>query len=341
MKLLVASATLLSVASALAQYTCEVLPMPTGYRAQANAVGFGKVVGTTYIPGGGQRACIWEGPNHTFRMLTNQGSFGAAVAEHAQGGDLNNGGATFWLDDTRGDFQLNTTPINGPSGLNGMDGSSFVGYAIHYTGGHALHHALLWLNNGATLIDLTPAGFEIAVATSISGDIQVGFVQSVFNRPQEAAIWRGSAESMQTLSTPHRVASPAALSVKKSAIVGYYYSQGVQKPVLWNADTLASQELPLPRQSRPYESIYGFASGTNGTVHVGKVSVDLYPGFYKDLAIAWVDNPPRLINLNEFLPPNLAGADCYATGIDEDGNIVGWATTIPSVHRAVIWKPIK
>jgi hypothetical protein len=99
--------------------------------------------------------------------------------------------------------------------------------------------------------------------------------------------------------------------------------------------------LPMPEELYGGEVGNGFVSGTNGTVHVGGFTALSYPWLDKDVGVAWVGNPPRVLNLNSFLPPQYANVDCEVTGIDEQGNITGWIQSVHIGNLPVIWKPIR
>ncbi|MBA3724914.1 MAG: hypothetical protein H0W86_00325 [Armatimonadetes bacterium] len=150
---------------------------------------------------------------------------------------------------------------------------------------------------------------------------------------------------MRLLPVPLSVRRSLAHAIHANTIVGEAADRanpvGGPWEVVWRIEGLRFQRLPIPPEVVGGEVDSGVANGTNGEVHVGSYDVWVSCCYRENFAAAWVGDPPQFVKLVDFLPESIAGASCTATGIDEEGNIVGWAYTLLGGNYPLIWKPIK
>ncbi|MCW5946357.1 MAG: PEP-CTERM sorting domain-containing protein, partial [Fimbriimonadales bacterium] len=188
---------------------------------------------------------------------------------------------------------------------------------------------LLWRGTAESVVDLDPGGSSTrSTAYDTAGFQQVGAVS--FGGPFHAALWSGTPESFVDLNPPGATSS-WAYSVANGQQAGEAAFSGNGHAVVWHGTAESFVDLnPGP----------GWGSqlfGTNGSQQVGFA---VTAGFGRRAAV-WSGTPESYLDLHQFLPPQFQGEGRHseAMGIDEFGNIVGWARELGpnGGHRAVMW----
>lgn len=305
--------------SANAQYFAEILPTPSG-TGRAVAAGGGQMVGVAFGSGGGP--ALWDGPNHSYQVLNTNGFIGAEVNGVGGGKQVGYGiaggheHALLWSGAANPPINLHNTAFLGTIAY-GTNGNKQVGAGGVVQGGN-VSHAVLWHGSAQSAVNLHPAGYQNSEAYSVWGDVQVG---SAAGGPTGggAALWRGTAESMQLLPTPVTHTTGDAFAVHGNQAVGRIVDFAA---VVWDIDKWTYTSLGS-----------GFAVDTNGTNQVGYVG----PAF-EERALVWAGSEASRLDLHQFLPAGFTRS--LARGIDENGNIVGYGSLSGVGTVPIVWKPV-
>ena len=298
--------------SARAQYVAQILP--TGGGGQALAAADGEVVGRTTGPGGGPT--LWYGPFFEQVSLdsakyTQENVLGVGGGKQVGYGVSEAAHALLWAGSAGSVVDLHPAGYNG-SRASGTDGKQQVGAAG--VGGGDAEHAVVWENTSTSFVDLHPAGYLISEAQDVFGGVQVGGVRGL-----GAVIWHGSAASMEVLPTPKNFTAGDAVAIHGTQAVGRIVSYAA---VVWNLDTWTYTSLGE-----------GFALDTNGVNQVG------YAGAAGDEhALRWSGTEASRLDLHQFLPRDFENS--VATGVDENGNIVGYGTLLGVGTVPLVWTPV-
>jgi uncharacterized membrane protein len=257
----------------------------------------------------------------------------------------------------------------GKSEALGVSGDSQVGYAGT--------HAFLWHGTAASAVDLHPEGFENSVATGVSGATQVGHGRLLGSHPRftHALLWNGTPDSVVDLNPPQFLQSEAH-GVSGASQVGYGYNTPVSfHALLWHGTATSAVDLHPTGFDSSYalevsgqsQVGWGFGPATGNRFHAvlwhgtAASAVDLTPGYLNAAAygvsgdaqvgfgsngayshaLLWHGTPESTIDLHPFLSglgPNLVAS--AATGIDENGSIVGHAFDDSGRRYPVLWMPI-
>ncbi len=329
--------------SSHAGYRVVFLPTPTVFRSfQAYAYG----------SSGGQQIGFERGNERTF--------------EHAL---LWNGAANIAVD-------LNP-PGYGRSYGFGIRGNRQVGEALPIP---TTEHAILWQGTAQSFVDLHPAVATDSVAYGVDDHYQVGFTTDNFTDHLNAAMWSGSAESYVNLGPPfggsvaYAVDEGVAVGYREAFLyIGYRWWVSWHA-VLWRGSRESMVDLnPLgwsyslalgirngeqvgegrstPRRHRhallwrgtresvvdlnPNPGMTSTACATNGLQQVGYISAYLVNAN----AAVWSGTSTSFVNLHNFLPRGYDSS--FATGIDEEGNISGYAWKPQRPAEAVLWRKIR
>jgi hypothetical protein len=223
------------------------------------------------------------------------------------------------------------------SAATATDGTEQVGYGEQ--SGDYETNALLWTGTAASAVDLMPANYNMSAATGVYGNIQVGYGYGSptgdYVHPLE---WQGTAASATDI-LPSGYTDAEAMDVSGNQIVGFAdnnawgsgrgnYLAYITHAMLWNATTDAWTDLnPASGWTET------FALGTNGDFQVG-YGYGTTTG-NEDHALVWDGNNSSFTDLEDVLPSNFVSS--VATGIDPDGNIVGYAENNAGVTYSVEW----
>jgi hypothetical protein len=335
--LVVGAIMVFAVPSGAVSYKATILPMPLG-AASAKAYGAadGSQVGSAFFEGSGRHAVLWNGTSTSsidLHPLTGyENSTAYAVAGQAQVGDarivgpFDNYHALLWRGSADSVVDLN------PSGYlestaRGVSGNSQVGWGRPQSA--TGDHALLWHGSAASVVDLNPPGFRSSQAYAVSGNSQFGFGRRQ-SAPPHAILWRGTAESFVDL-------HPAGWY--ESALAGG--SGDIQVGIVRKTSSFSDTRAAVWRGSadsfvdlHPQGFSFSLAWAAAGNFQVG---YGVGPSIFEH-ALVWNGTADSVVDLHQFLPPTLRFVfSSQATGIAEDGTIVGYAG---QYDYAILWTPI-
>jgi hypothetical protein len=214
----------------------------------------------------------------------------------------------------------------------GIGGGQQVGAGIVPPG---FSHAVMWNGTPESAVDLHPKGdFDLSQANDTDGLQQVGFAREPSKLNPHAALWTGSAASFVDLH-PSGYLFSELNSVDNGQQVGKAIAPiGVAHAGLWHGTANTFVDL------NPATDWGSVAEGTNGTAQVGWAASFTGPAH----AVRWFGSAASMLDIHGFLPASYhgTGEQSRAMGIDEFGNIVGWALDLDDGGRAkaVLWRPI-
>ncbi|MDQ2986792.1 MAG: hypothetical protein M3R13_08740 [Armatimonadota bacterium] len=340
-----AAAALLVPAIVVAQYTVEVLhspAVPSPFSFGWGAGGGQQVGHTNIFLSGPSNALLWNGTAGSFVNLHPAG-FDASYAMAAEGGrqvgwrELHFPGrafATMWAGSAKGWTDLHNKDYFDTRAL-GIGGAQQVGLGRVSA---ERQEALLWHGTPESVVNLHPSlGYESSRADDTDGSQQVGKVQTAPKGISHAALWSGTSESFVDLN-PDGFAGSEARGVAGGEQVGKGNFGGNGHALLWFGSSQNYVDLnPGPNNEWGSE-----AEDTNGRHQVGLVRA-VATGFQFHAA-RWTGTPGSFFDLHNLLPSQFigSGAESRAMGIDEFGNIVGWAADLSDGGRAkaVLWRPV-
>jgi hypothetical protein len=329
--------------AAHAQYTVEILHsplVPAGSSYGAGAGGGQQVGHTNLFMAGPSHALLWEGTAKSLVDLHPAGwdasyamgtdgkrQVGWRERHTGQAGQF----ATMWSASSKGWVDLHNPTFFNSAAL-GIRGNEQVGAASVEPSGQ-IHHAVLWRGTAKSIVDLNPVGSLISVANATDGKQQVGETRSPKQGSPRAALWTGTSESHVDLHPEGYVISELT-DVAAGQQVGRAGSQsGAFHAGLWRGNSSSFVDL------NPGKGFGSQAHATNGGTQVGEFAP--FVGFVH--AAAWTGTANSMMDLHASLPEVYRGSGEFstATGIDEFGNIVGWATHLPTgANHAVLWQPV-
>ncbi len=250
--------------------------------------------------------------------------------------------------------------------VNGVSGSHQAGMAG--PDGGITWHALMWTGTAASIVDLNPAGCSASGAFAIDGTNVVGWAGN------HAVLWRGDASSILDLhpATGYFASSAAAISGDFVAGCGVDDRQYGQHPLLWQVSTGAMIDLSPAgwgcgtatgvggdeqvgvcgphavlwhgsAESAVLLTPTGFcqssAAATNGSQEVGWGGLGYDPdidGPTTHHALVWSGSADSYLDLQSYLPSGFV--DSWATSIDAQGNIAGYALDARGQGHGVVWR---
>jgi hypothetical protein len=327
---LAADLVVLPLASQAAAYFYTDLN-PSGF---IESFGYGisgsQQVGSRRDAAGAGHALLWSGTASSAVDLHPSGfkisqAYGSSGSQQVGYGD---GHALLWSGTASGVVDLH------PSGFfdseaRGISGGQQVGDGRTAQLGRLLLHALLWSGTASSVVDLNPNGFTESVAPGTSGSQQVGSGKLAGTNIRHALLWSGTASSVVDLH-PTGFDSSAAFGTLGGQQVGNGAGPatgGNSHALLWSGTAGSVVDL------HPGGFIVSQANGTSGSQQVG---FGLGPAFHGTHALLWSGTASSVVDLHSFLPTDYA--DSQATGIDAIGNVVGYATYIPTgSSHAILW----
>jgi len=289
----------------------------------ARGISGGRIVG-----GGDKGAWLWNGSPDMVDLLYPGGAAeaisGGEEVGWAQIGDRWH--ALLWHGSAESMVDLNPGGFSDAKAL-GTSGGEQVGTGLQI---NRDWHALLWRGSAASAVDLHPSGFEFSQASAVSGGQQVGWGAPTQNT-EHALLWRGSATSVVDLNPPGYDYSAAA-GTSGEQQVGWGDGRatgGLTHALLWRGSAASVVDL------NPAGFDISQAHATSGGQQVGWG----YSQATGRHALLWRGSAARAVDLHVFLPA--AFVTSTATGIDSNGDIVGYAgmsytDSYPS--HAFLWK---
>jgi hypothetical protein len=210
---------------------------------------------------------------------------------------------------------------DGDSIALGTDGAQQVGHALGtVTGGKV--HAFLWSGSPDSAIDLHPtnlSGFTSSEARGAGGGQQVGWGTIGSPSRRHALLWSGSANSAVDLDPVNldNITDSIAQATNGSRQVGFGKVNAYTHALLWSGNALTAVDLH-PGDASGFISTEANALNDSQEVGDGHSIIDGH-----DHAVVWSDTPDSMFDLQSLLPSYLT--DSYATAIDAQGNIFGYA----------------
>jgi hypothetical protein len=218
---------------------------------------------------------------------------------------------------------------------NGDNIFSQVGYgAGQSTGDNA--HALSWKNTAASVVDLHPlTGFTESYAFGTNGTQQVGHGITDTGAAR-ALLWSGTAASRVILHPTTGFTETWANAIFGNRQVGYGYgsSTGDNTHALMWTGTAASRVDLNPAGFTFSEALAISAAGQVGSASGPSTDNSAHAFWWRNTAASAVDLHPRLADLGiDFISST-------ATGIADNGTIVGYAMDAEHNSYAVMWTPL-
>jgi len=276
-------------------------------------------------------ALIWAGTADSVQDI-NPSNFSVTAVSGISGTQMVGAGAgtatqgyvhaLLWTDE--GDTIIDLSPYSlGTTVARGISGKDIVG-RVGFP-----NQAVLWSGDDHTLISLHPAGFLESEAWAISANQQVGYGYGPATTNQEhALLWSGSARNVVDLN-PKGFVWSICYAVAGNQHVGVEDTHAL----LWRGAANGFVDL----NSSGFE--FSTAYGTSGTHQVGWASGPATGGFYIHHAVVWSGTADSVVDLHNFLSADYANSEAY--GVDENGNIVGYAMYTPTSRaHAILWTPI-
>ena len=232
----------------------------------------------------------------------------------------------------------------------GVQGGQQVGFAENMVYFLTASHALLW-NGSAAAVDLHPTAlpYNFSRAMGVRDGEQVGYVSSFaypygdsigYHTTSHAVRWTGMAASAIDLHPAGYDASEAlATNGLQEGGWGYMAAGPSMHALLWYGNAGSFTDL------HPAGYTDSKVTALTATQQVGEgwVGTPFYPGSVRH-ALVWSGSADTVVDLNQYLPAGYTQA--VATGIDANGNVVGYAYNtfvqgpgVPPDAVAVIFAP--
>ena len=193
------------------------------------------------------------------------------------------------------------------------------------TGGYL--HAVLWDIRKNTIVDLNGRGHLESAALATNGNEQAGWASDEYGEGAHAMLWSGSDQRAIDLN-PDFFGSSYAYAIDAGSEVGVGIIRNVSHALLWHGYAAGAVDL------NPAAFVESYATGVSGNRQVGyAIRSDLSAH-----ALVWSGRASAYIDLQQFLPPPLTQS--YATSIDAEGDIGGYATAADGTPHAIIWRPV-
>ena len=275
---------------------------------------------------------------------------------HQQGGwgySLTGGGihALVWNGSSSAYADLN------PSGYMfsyclGVDNGEQAGYAQNQSYFVTSSHAMCWYGSAGSAVDLHPGwpSYPFSRAVGCRNGEEVGYVSSLaypdgdapgYHTTSHAVRWAGTAASAIDLNPAGYDASEATCTNgTQEGGWGYSVLSNTQHAMLWSGDASTAVDL------HPVGYTDSKVTALTSTQQVGEGWIGA-AGAYTSVrhALLWTATADSVVDLNQYLPTGYTNA--VATGIDVNGNVVGYAyngahpygLSIPADSIAVVFAP--
>ncbi|HTQ11829.1 MAG TPA: PKD domain-containing protein [Fimbriimonadaceae bacterium] len=340
---------LLSAVSAAQQYQAFVLQSPDTIQNLANGVSQGQGAGT-YYTNSGEMAMYWpdlSGPAVSLNPAGANDSYANGIFGNQVGGAVNspatgnNDHAALWTGGSSAFLDLHPAIATGTiSALYGVGQGMQVGYAEMTTSSMPFfsYHPFLWMGSAASAVDLWPGlpGATHGVAAGCGGNQEVGWMvfndamHPFFSQRSHAFLWTGSAASALDLHPASGFTASAATGTDGSQQVGYGVdSSAMMHALLWfgNAASVVDLTPDGATGARAYACGNGFQVGYVTTAGGGQH------------AALWNGSAESFVDLDANSSSGFTNS--VATGIDANGNIVGYTNFGLYGAVAVMWAPVK
>ncbi len=231
----------------------------------------------------------------------------------------------------------------------GVQGGQQVGFGERPVYTVTTQHAMMWNGAAATAVDLHPAAYAYSKAMGVAYGQQVGYA-STFHYPlgdyvgyqpgSHALMWTGTAASVVDL---HPVGYDASQALATNGIQqggwAYIALTPTQHAMIWSGS--ATNFLDMHPAGFNDSRITAMTADKQvGDGWIGPIG---QPGSVRH-ALVWSGTADSVVDLNQYLPAGYMHA--VATGIDVNGNVVGYAyntfvqgVEIPPDAIAVVFAP--
>jgi len=196
-------------------------------------------------------------------------------------------------------------------------------------------HALIWYGSASNFVDINPDGFVESWASGTSGSQQVG--GGAGNGGIHALLWSGTAASVVDLNPPGFSFSEAyGISGDQQVGTGFGPATGTNfHALLWYGTPSSAVDL------NPSGWTVSQCSGCYGNYQVGAASLTEVTGTYAGIyqhAMLWSGTSNSAVDLHQYLSSDYTNSSAF--GIDEYGNIAGWAYGQGVGQHAIEWVPL-
>jgi hypothetical protein len=314
-------------------YVASILDSGSSMRVTAWGVAGGAQVGQFWVDSfvGPTEAVLWPETSATPISLNPDGFsetaawniFGSAQVGDGRGPGTNGENhALLWHGARESVVDLHPVGFQS-STANGVSDNSQGGAG--YPAGDSRSHALLWHGTAESVIDLHPSGFQETYIWDVSGTSQVGWgLGPVAGQPgaYHALLWNGSSSSVVDLH-PSGFEFTVANGVSGATQVGSGFgsaTSGNSHALLWHGAATSFVDL------NPAGLTDSSAEAAAENWQVGNGDGPATGG--QSHALVWSGTADSAVDLHAFLnQTGLSFSFSLATGVDENGNIVGWGDT--------------
>jgi hypothetical protein len=233
----------------------------------------------------------------------------------------------------------------------GVQGGQQVGYGERPVYTVFYQHAMLWNGSAGTAVDLQPAtGYPYSKAMGVAYGQQVGYTSTSaypggdtigYQPGSHAMMWTGSAASAVDLH-PAGYDGSQALATNGVQQGGWGYivlGTTHQHAMLWSGTAASAVDL----HPAAYSDSRITALTLTQQVGDGWIGPMGQPGSVRH-ALVWSGSASSVVDLNQYLPAGYTHA--VATGVDSNGNVVGYAYNtfmqgmdVPPDAIAVVFAP--
>jgi len=233
----------------------------------------------------------------------------------------------------------------------GVDHGEQVGYAQNQSYFVTASHAMCWYGSAGSVVDLHPAWlYGLSRAVGCRNGEEVGYVSTLaypdgdaqgYHTTSHAVRWAGTAASAVDLNPVGYDASEATCTNgTQEGGWGYQILTNTQHAMVWSGDASTAVDL------HPVGYTDSKVTSLTATQQVGEGWIGA-AGAYTSVrhALLWSGTADSVVDLNQYLPAGYTNA--VATGIDANGNVVGYAyngahpygLNIPAGAIAVVFAP--
>ena len=221
----------------------------------------------------------------------------------------------------------------------GNHGGQYVGYGerpVYFT---TYQDAFMWTSAGGAPVALgRPVTYSYSKALGVRNGQQVGYASTVaypagdvigYHPASHAMVWAGGAGYVDL--NPANFSASEALATNGTQQGGWAYTAlpiATQHAMLWSGTPESAVDL----HPAAYSDSKITALTDTKQVGDGWVGPMGAPGSVRH-ALVWSGTADSVVDLNQYLPPGYTHA--VATGIDANGNVVGYAYNTPASGFAI------
>jgi len=323
------------------QYNSNDVTPPNSLTGKLNAAATGKQVGVD-----GNNHAILENGNAANAIDLHPAGYYSSMAISTDDVDqcgsasyFGNSHAVKWSGSAASFVDLHSSSGYTWTTCLGTSGGQQVGFGENPIYTVTIQHAILWINGVATTIHPATLPFNFSKALGIRNGQQVGYVSNAsypygetlsYHPLSHAVLWTGSAASAVDLNPVGYTASEA-LATNGTQQGGWAYNSlpvQSQHAALWSG----TPDSFIDMNPAGYSDSRITALTATQQVGDGWAGPMGAAGSVRH-ALVWSGTPGSVVDLNQYLPAGYIHA--VATGIDANGNVVGYAYNTPTVGTVV------